>query len=242
MWYILAGLWMLWGTRWCCVRGIGGQWMLPGITQSPCIDYLVSQKPWEGGEKTCFSACKTTIPVIRSTGISDCSISTTNIRLVTEQSPPPLYKSPLSFLPISYPIIRNPGFLHPIRPSCSPIPCASSGEALSKSMRFVGVSYILRRVHIIRLRPRPLASTTRSFDFGSDMRSRMDVWNGRSVVIWVTWWDGPLDFKCSVPGKKTCPNHNQRRLTPPVFIRKRHSKLITRSQTISDRGGEWIPL
>jgi hypothetical protein len=47
----------------------------------------------ELGMRTYFSACRTRIPVIRSIGMSDCSMSTTRIREVTDISPPLLYKS-----------------------------------------------------------------------------------------------------------------------------------------------------
>lgn len=42
----------------------------------------------DGAQTIYFSACKTNIPVIKSVGISDCSISTTRIRDVTDIRPP----------------------------------------------------------------------------------------------------------------------------------------------------------
>ena len=65
------------------------------------------------------------------------------------------------------------------------------------------------------------------------MCEMVEVWSSGSLDEMALWTSNAV-----FPVKETCPNHNQRRLTPPVFIRKRHSKLITRSQTISNRGGE----
>ena len=124
------------------------------------------------------------MPVIRSIGISDCSMSTTRIRDVTDINPPLLYKSclrdhlyighrnkgrftHLSFLPISYPTTLSPGFLHPMIPNSSPIAGSSSWEALTSRTRFCGESYIFMRVHIMRRRPRPRAKMRRSLVSGS---------------------------------------------------------------------------
>ena len=87
--------------------------------------------------------------------MSDCSMSTTRIREVTDISPPLLYKpclhipineftsaqekpsrTHLSFFPISYPTILNPGLLTPIIPNSSPMADSSSCDAFTNKTRF----------------------------------------------------------------------------------------------------------
>lgn len=91
-------------------------------------------------------------------------------------------KAHLSRFPISYPTIRNPGRLHPIIPSLSPIAVSSSGEAFRSRIRFCLESYICISVHMIQRTPSPRARMSKSEVAGSWISSIIDLWNGRSIV------------------------------------------------------------
>jgi len=65
--------------------------------------------------------------------------------------------------------------------SSSPIADSSSGVALTSNTRFCGMSYIFKRVHIIRRSPKPLARTKRSLVAGSWIFSTIALWNGSKI-------------------------------------------------------------